>query len=90
RTPLREQMIKQSFTKLLCLIRPNNPEWLFALRELIEYIILNGNELVTTRIDVLTTVFDKYLWFKMTDQVTKMGQIILEALKNLIHIDLNS
>ena len=43
-----------------------------------------------TRINALTSVFDKYLWFKMTDQVTKIGQIILETLENLIHIDLNS
>ncbi|CAF4333861.1 unnamed protein product, partial [Rotaria sp. Silwood2] len=90
RTPLREQMIKQSCTKLLHLIRPNNPEWSFALKELIENIILNPKEAVTTRIDVLTTVFDKYLWFKMTDQVTIIGQIILETLENLIYIDLNS
>ncbi|CAF1089887.1 unnamed protein product [Rotaria sordida] len=90
RTPLREQMIKQSCTKLLQLIRPNNPEWSFALRELIEHIILNPKEAITTRIDVLTTVFDKYLWFKMTDQVTIIGQIILETLENLIHIDLNA
>ena len=50
----------------------------------------NANEAVTTRIDVLTTVFDKYLWFKMTDQVTTMGQVILSALENLIYVDLNS
>lgn len=56
------------------------------------------------RIEVLTTIFEKYLWFKMTDQVicffvniklidlikvTNAGQIILDALENLIHIDLN-
>lgn len=29
----------------------------------------NSNEPVPTRIEVLTTIFDKYLWFKMTDQV---------------------
>ncbi|CAF0735593.1 unnamed protein product [Rotaria sp. Silwood1] len=90
RTPLREQLIKQSCTKLLHLIRPNNPEWSVALKELTEHIILNSKEAVTTRIDVLTTVFDKYLWFKMTDQVTIIGQIILETLENLIYIDLNS
>ncbi len=50
----------------------------------------NANEPVPIRIHALTTVFDKYLWFKMTDQVTNIGQIILETLENLIHIDLNS
>ncbi|UJR33733.1 hypothetical protein I4U23_021160 [Adineta vaga] len=90
KTILREQMIKQSYTKLLCAIRPNNSDWSSALRDVIEYIILNANETVTTRIDVLTTVFEKYLWFKMTDQITTIGQIILEAFENLIYIDLNS
>ncbi|CAF0748109.1 unnamed protein product [Adineta ricciae] len=90
KTPLREQMFKQSYAKLLCLIRPNNSEWSTALKEVVEYIILNANEAVTTRIDVLTTVFEKYLWFKMTDQVTTIGLIILDALENLILIDLNA
>ena len=58
--------------------------------------------------DVLTTIFDKYLWFKMTDQVvlrsltysmihslaciqiSQMGQIVLETLETLIHINLDS
>ncbi|CAF5047455.1 unnamed protein product, partial [Rotaria magnacalcarata] len=68
KTTLRTQMIEQSCKKLLHVIRPNNPEWSLALRELVEYIISNAKETVPTRIDVLTTVFDKYLWFKMTDQ----------------------
>ncbi|CAF4325216.1 unnamed protein product, partial [Rotaria magnacalcarata] len=90
KTTLRTQMIEQSCKKLLHVIRPNNPEWSLALRELVEYIISNAKETVPTRIDVLTTVFDKYLWFKMTDQLTNMGEIVLETLENLIYIDLKS
>ena len=33
-------MIKQSIDELLRLIRPNSPEWLTALKELVEYVIL--------------------------------------------------
>ncbi|CAM4896178.1 unnamed protein product [Rotaria socialis] len=90
KTPIRVQMIKQSCEKLLHVIRPNNPEWSLALRELVEYIISNAKETVPTRMHVLTTVLNKYLWFKMTDQVTNIGEIILETLENLIYIDLNS
>jgi len=89
RTNLREQMIKEASIKLLRLLRPNNPEWSVSQRDLID-IVLNANENVATRVDVLTTIFDKYLWFKMTDQVSQMGQIIVEALETLIHIDLKA
>jgi hypothetical protein len=40
----------------------------------------NPNEAVPTRIDVLTTVFDKYLWFKMTDQVNKFNFMMIRIL----------
>lgn len=102
-TPNGHQHWKKSLNTLFCKIFTEF-YWLcrwFSSR--------NANEAVTTRIDVLTTVFEKYLWFKMTDQVghtflfqkkvkhkssftqvTAIGQIILDALENLIHIDLNA